>query len=98
MYDVTEVRPGNVRKLLLLVAVGDHDTSNNSGNNSQQEDEKTKTDPSLFASCSCGSDRLVCVLDTGRITSMVGRDISGCDIPLGSILLNVLGRILDVVY
>ena len=88
----------NVKKLLLLVVVGDHDTSDNSGDDSQQEDEKTETDPPLFASSSCGHYRLICVLDTRRMTSMMITDIPECDIPLGSILLNVVGRILNIVY
>lgn len=50
--------------VLLLVVVGDYDTSNNSGNDSQQENEKTETDPSLLASSSSRHDRLVCVFDT----------------------------------
>jgi len=33
------------------------------------------------------------------MTSMMETgDVPECDVPLGSILLNVLGRILDVVY
>jgi len=44
---------------LLFLAVRDHNTSNNSGDDDQQKDEKTETDPSLFASSSSRRYRLV---------------------------------------
>ena len=56
----------NMKKLLLLVVIGDHDSGNDSGNDSQQENEKTETDPSLLASSSSRRDRLVCVLNAER--------------------------------
>ena len=58
--------PDEVRELLILVVVGDHDTSDNSGNDGQQQDEEAETDPSLLAGSSSRYDCLVCVLDTGR--------------------------------
>jgi len=99
MYSIARMRSDKVREVLLLVVVGDYNTSNNSGNDNQQEDEKTETDPSLLASSSSRNDRLVCVFDTGGDdVNDRGETLRGCDVPLGSILLNVVGRVLNVVY
>ena len=51
-YCMVKMQTDEVGVLSLLV-VRDHNTSYNSGDDDQQKDEKTETDPSLFAGSSC---------------------------------------------